>query len=350
MRRLLLSRSIANSDNNAGSKASIDISLIAKDCGYEEFILFKAKKTRPTVFDLVRGFFRIRKLARQLSCDDVVLIQYPMNRELLGCVYRELGRCNVKTITLIHDVDYLRNVPYRGMGVEAMKGLEVSLLSQSSCLVCHNDSMKAALKKDGVESTFVSLEVFDYLYEGSPAKRKASGPVVVAGNLSRAKAGYLYNEQDDGCYPINLYGGGLDGGFELRGASYKGSYTPKELIRNLEGSFGLVWDGPSVDNCSGDYGRYLRFNNPHKASLYMAAGLPLIVWKEAAIAPFVLSSGVGLAVKSLSEISAVIDSCDYDALCANVDAIGEKIRTGGFARSAIEEAERTITEVGGKNE
>ena len=34
-----------------------------------------------------------------------------------------------------------------------------------------------------------------------------------------------------------------------------------------------MWDGPSPDTCAGVYGAYLRYNNPHKTSLYLAAGL-----------------------------------------------------------------------------
>ena len=50
----------------------------------------------------------------------------------------------------------------------------------------------------------------------------------------------------------------------------------------MEGSFGLVWDGISVETCAGVYGEYLKVNNPHKTSLYLASGIPVIIWKEAA--------------------------------------------------------------------
>ena len=54
--------------------------------------------------------------------------------------------------------------------------------------------------------------------------------------------------------------------------------------------------------CSGNTGEYLKYNNPHKLSLYMASGLPVIVWKKSAIAEFVLSNNVGIAVDSIFEI------------------------------------------------
>ena len=56
-----------------------------------------------------------------------------------------------------------------------------------------------------------------------------------------------------------------------------GSFLPDELPSALEGSFGLVWDGDSSKTCSGVFGEYLRYNNSHKASLYLASGFPIIV-------------------------------------------------------------------------
>ena len=47
----------------------------------------------------------------------------------------------------------------------------------------------------------------------------------------------------------------------------------------------------------------MRFNNPHKLSLYVALGLPVIVWREAAIAEFVLKQGIGITVSDLLELN-----------------------------------------------
>ena len=54
-----------------------------------------------------------------------------------------------------------------------------------------------------------------------------------------------------------------------------------------EGNLGLIWDGAS-DSSDEDIGmkNYTRYNNPHKLSCYMAAGLPVIVWEKSAISKF----------------------------------------------------------------
>lgn len=60
----------------------------------------------------------------------------------------------------------------------------------------------------------------------------------------------------------------------------KESLAAEELPGALVQSFGLVWDGNSMDTCTGNYGSYLRINDPHKVSLYLSSGLPIIVGQK----------------------------------------------------------------------
>ncbi|NRO11242.1 Beta-1,6-galactofuranosyltransferase WbbI [Lactobacillus helveticus] len=48
-------------------------------------------------------------------------------------------------------------------------------------------------------------------------------------------------------------------------------------------------------------GNYLRYNDPHKLSLYLASGIPVIIWKKAAEAKFVEENKVGITVDSLED-------------------------------------------------
>ena len=107
---------------------------------------------------------------------------------------------------------------------------------------------------------------------------------MIAGNLRRHKAEYVYRLPDS--QKFNLYGVGYEKQ-NKNNICYHGSFDPDELPFVLEGSFGLVWDGDSAETCSGVYGQYLKVNNPHKCSLYLATGLPVIVWKESTVARIV---------------------------------------------------------------
>ena len=123
---------------------------------------------------------------------------------------------------------------------------------------------------------------------------------------------------------------------------------PDELIKNLTGKYGLVWDGDSIETCSGGKGEYLRINNPHKLSLYLAVGLPVIIWDEAAEADFVLRENVGFAVKSLYELSGKmsdISDYNYEIMKKNAETVGARLRNGEYLTRALKKAEEKIQEI-----
>lgn len=102
--------------------------------------------------------------------------------------------------------------------------------------------------------------------------------------------------------------------------------------------FGLIWEGESVDTCSGQMGQYIRFNNPHKFSLYLSLGLPVIVWKEAAIAPFVLKHGIGITIGSFDDLEKInerVTEKEYRGYLENLRGLSAKVRNGYFLDKAI---------------
>lgn len=268
-----------------------------------------------------------------------------MNRYMMGKIYHILKSCGkkIKVITLIHDVDFLRNVPKANGNVDDMKKVELSLLSQSDIIIAHNNYMIHALRKEGLESKYISLEIFDYLYKGKGAKTEDVDTVIVAGNLLKQKAGYLYKlDSKNQQFNLALYGSNLSEGFCYEHAKYYGSFSPDELIKNLVGTYGLVWDGNMLETCAGNYGNYLKINNPHKVSLYLAAGLPVIVWKESALYSFVRENEVGIGIDSLTQIDNVLQETktQYNKFKLNAENVGERIRNGYFLKKAIKEAEK----------
>ena len=71
----------------------------------------------------------------------------------------------------------------------------------------------------------------------------------------------------------------------------------------------------------------------------MAAGIPVIAWKKAAISKFVLDNNVGIVVDSLEDINSEIDKLsekDYQRMIANCKNISKKIKDGFYIKSAIE--------------
>ena len=121
---------------------------------------------------------------------------------------------------------------------------------------------------------------------------------------------------------------------------YKGQYSPEELPKHLNENFGLIWDGNSIKSCSGHFGEYLKYNNPHKTSLFISTGIPIIVWKKAAIAKLVNDYNIGIVIDNLRELDSVLDNVDldqYKELKKNTEILGKKLREGFFIKRALRE-------------
>ena len=141
-------------------------------------------------------------------------------------------------------------------------------------------------------------------------------------------------DKEPGTY--NLYGVGYTADFP--NLKYMGSFPPDDLPKVLKGSYGLIWDGDSLDTCTGSYGEYLRINNPHTTSLYLSSGIPVVIWKEAALADFVIENNVGIAVDSLENIESILGKVtkeDYDKMKKNAYKLSKKLRSGYFTMNAI---------------
>lgn len=102
-------------------------------------------------------------------------------------------------------------------------------------------------------------------------------------------------------------------------------------FRMITEDWGLVWDGKSLDTCSGEYGDYMKMVYPYKASLYLASNRPLIVWKESGIADYVIENHLGIVIGSLYEIYDAIHSLtdnDKNLMLQSVAMFCDVIRTG----------------------
>lgn len=276
---------------------------------------------------------------------DVALLQCPLADQTIftGTLTRGWKSRGVHVVSLIHDLDALRYSKRNDLSWVQKCKFRVedgSLLRHSDVLIVHNDAMgKKLIDSYGIPSDrVVPLGLFDYEVSGNRcAIARQDLPVIVAGNLQKRKAGYLYSGELG--FPVNAYGVRYE---EAEGnVCYKGSFEPEVLPGNLEGSYGLVWDGESVDTCAGAYGEYLRINDPHKTSLYLASGLPVIVWSQAAVAKHILDNGLGLAVASLRDVPSAMESVsaeEYSRMLLNVRQEADRLRSGYYTKRALKEA------------
>lgn len=346
--------------NTAGAKAPDDVSKICLDRGYKRFVVpnfpFEKGKIGQKIWLLTVCFGWWKKLERQVSENDIILMQHPLYgkraaKQMIPKI-REKKKC--KFIAIIHDLESLRG-GIAGVIVQNKKTEQFgdnNLLKEFDAIICHNDSMKQYMIDEmGFErDKLISLEIFDYLsdYCRTEYKKGAEPTIAIAGNLAKAKCAYIYDictaEHNLGL-KVNLYGNNYEDSCNDNRINWLGSFKPEELPANLKCDFGLVWDGNSADTCAGNTGNYLKYNNPHKTSLYLSAGIPVIVWKSSAMAKFVLDNKVGIAVENLhnldKEISMISDS-EYSKMCDNAIEISKKLRSGGYFAKAFDEALKII--------
>ena len=332
---------------NAGNKARNDVEKIVKKEGYQPLILSVDDWYQMNILRAQRHKAKaFAQVLNQLNKSDELLIQFPMLHHSFFTTHlvKKIQRKGVKVYFIIHDLEALR---YANLDTVPLKHKirvhlqESSLLKIADGVIAHNPIMKSVLVDKGIaDDKIVSLGIFDYLIPDFQEKttQTKDQPIIVAGNLAQEKAGYLYVLPETPSY--NLYGVGFDKNRALENETYFGSFLPDELPAALEGGFGLVWDGDSAETCSGVFGEYLRYNNSHKASLYLASGFPLVVWKQSALSHFVLEKNCGIAVESLHDLNNTIEKlsdADYQELVANAKRIGKKIRDGFYLTSALKE-------------
>lgn len=327
---------------NAGSKARDDIEYFLRKAGFQPVLL----KRSSNLLDKLLKPVTLKKWLGRITDRSVVLVQHPcyVRRWYLDMIIRILKRKQVRMICLIHDLNSLR----QSMVVD-YKSDEVHLLNQYDIVISHNEKMTKWLKNNNLQTPIVNLGIFDYQTEnfGVESKDFDKNSISVAGNLIKQKSGYIYqfNKRNLKDITLNLYGAGYEAENPLKNINYLGTLPPDELPMNIEGGYGLIWDGPSIKKCEGEYGEYMKYNNPHKLSLYIASGLPVVVWKEAAIAEFVNQNKIGIVVDSIEDLSTILLNVDEQAylnMRKNLHNLRNKVIEGHHIIQAVEKGLRMV--------
>lgn len=329
--------------NHAGNKARVDVDRVFDSRNYTAFINLQAIEfkyfSQKIAYVLnLKGWKDILLLK---TCKGKnIFLQYPAyyNSLLNQAVYSLLE--SNRNILVVHDVDSLR-----AYGKDIIEK-EISKFNKCKSIIVHNLFMQKELDRLGCKVPMICLGLFDYLLPSIPKNNFEFGKTIVfAGNLGKSE---FIKSKDfkDLKVGFNLYGPNYDEQvINHKNVEYKGSFKPDEIPYRLKGSFGLIWDGDSLDTCAGSVGEYMKYNNPHKLSLYIAAGLPVIVWKQAAVANFVEKHDIGLTVSSLKEISDKIDKLtkeEYEVFLLNIRDLQIKVCGGYFTNKALDEAEKYL--------
>lgn len=287
-----------------------------------------------------KNWSHLNIVKKSVENNDILILQYPHYN--FHCLREKLVDLlkTKKVILLVHDVDSVR---YQ-TGIDE----EIKLLNLAKVVLLHNQRMTNYLIKRGLTAKTVNVDIFDYLLRNTPSQKLFTfgKQIVFAGNLGKSQFLDLMGQDNLGL-SLSLFGPGLSEKMKAnKHVHWRGSYSPEEIPFKLKGSFGLVWDGTSLDECDGPMGRYMKINFPHKLALYIAAGIPVITWRQAAIADIVESYKIGFVVDSLREVSNFIDSIDesdYAMYKSNILKLQKKVISGYFTTLAFEKAVNLVS-------
>lgn len=335
--------------NHAGSKATADVADIAEKMGFKPVYVDMDTTDLSKIAKIKRqiGYLRdYKKIKKTIPEGATVLLQHPFHHKQLtrNKTLKYLKETKkVKYICMVHDVEELRQFRYNDYYKEEFE----FMLEIADVIIVHNDKMKAFFERKNVANKkLIVLDIFDYIQDGNTQPPVFEKSITIAGNLDTTKCGYVGGLTELKNVKINLYGSNFDQAMsKYDNVEYFGSFPPEEIPKKLKSGFGLVWDGSGIDGCMGESGQYLRYNNPHKLSLYLSSGIPVITWSQAAEADFVRKHKTGICVDSLRELDNILANLteeEYNEFVKNCNKIGQQLRQGYYAKTAITKALQLI--------
>lgn len=337
MSKRVLLTVVDSNPNNAGPKAKNDIEEILAQEGYQDMRLPYNWESKIAKFKY--KYWSIPRLFKNKEIDELVM-QFPIYSRALMDAFIENFRkySNGKVFFIIHDIESLRFFKDDPSYVEK----EVQWLKEADGIVSHNQSMEKWVRSQGVQTPIVNLGLFDYL-NPQPIDEDFTynKTVCLAGNLRKSN---FLKQLDMKDAKLKVFGPNAPKTFG-KGVEYQGQFSPEELPKHLKSNFGLIWDGDSLETCTGQFGDYMKYNCPHKASLYLSTGIPVIVWKEAAVAQYLVEHHLGIAIDNLTTLPKVLNQItpdEYKAMKQNAIEAAHALRNGEHIKMALNELEKEM--------
>ena len=289
--------------------------------------------------DADKGFFsklkRIAHFVRWLSAvkrDDTVIFLFPVYARLYRLLSRALVYRGARVVPLIGDLDGVRD------GNAVLDKAEAAFLAQFPTMIVQTP-MLWLLKERLPEVKAIEFPCFDYLAPPAANHRALSGDVVFAGNLAKSKFLLHLGQLVASDMRFVLYGPDLPETVErFPNCLYRGVVNPHDLPGMIEGSFGLVWDGDSINGLEGSDGLYNRFNITHKFSLYVLSGLPVIAHSGSGAARLIEEYQIGFTVDSLAMIPEKIKALpkeSYELMRSNMKGLALRISEGYHMKDVL---------------
>jgi hypothetical protein len=325
---------------NAGPKARLDTAFFLKQLGFR---ILTVPTSRSRYWQRLLAWAVTTLNWVRLKSGDIVWCQFPVDKTTQA-VLDKARRKGLKTVAFVHDIEGLKPAA-PDWELVAKEAEKLKVFTQVLGL---NEVIGEILQSRGV-SVAANLHLWDYVCATEPADPSLltlaplNKRVVFAGSLAPDKSPFIYQLAVFTHLSFELYGQGWDSARmqankAVTNVRYQGSFAPESPPFVADGAIGLVWDGAEINICGGNFGAYLAFNTPHKASMYLSRGLPVAVWKDAAIAPLIERYQAGMLIASLQELETRLVEMTYEeyaTLAANAAHLGRLVRSGHFVHTAV---------------
>lgn len=319
---------------NAWQKAPADVIRTLQSSGAKsKFIIVPESKSK--LKNVFVGILNTLKATIALHKGDELYIQrYGYYIDLLASLAKKKG---VKLNYIVHDLTFLRFGNTKGASKE------LSLLKNMDAIFVHTEAMAALLKEKGVRAELKIMHLFDYYSDDAMMPEnevlRMKNVVAFAGNLDKSTfLRSLVASKIPNTMTYHLYGLMKESKpIDNDQITYMGAFKPDKTGK-VKAGWGLLWDGDSIETCSGVLGEYLKINSSHKLSLYLTCGMPVILWKKSSLATWLTEKGTCILIDSLDEIprrlSNITDD-EYKKFVENARRLGCKLRNGELLKSLL---------------
>ena len=306
--------------------AQRNVTKIARELGFTEMGLYQYPVECDSKEELRK---RLDGITSAVEEGDIVIFQSPTwnaasyDRALVNNIRT---RKNIRLAIFIHDV-----ITMMFEGAPEKNLLEfIQIYNMADLVIVPSERMLAFLQEKGltVKKTLVQ-SMWDLPFTGEVKTPEFRRQVFFSGSPNRFKSITFWNQDVPVCWFTNKEFEIGKNGKNILPSGWKN--TVELLTAYTEGGFGLVWEQT-------DRSEYYKYNQPHKLSTYLAAGIPVIMQKGLVHEQTVSEQGLGFIVDSFEEAADIVTNIseeEYYQLVNNIKNISFLVRGGFFTKKLL---------------
>lgn len=342
MNKYIIGPNLPKKIQQAGAKFPMDVMNVASALGYE-IININEWYCIKRGFKVILDFFKLMFIKKKSIVIYIDRIDKSFSRKMVFWILRKK---NAVIISLVEDIDILRNETE-----EKIFDREISRLGFAQVIISQNQVMSEWIAKYLKNNQIINLNILDFISKqvGIQNHSEKEWIVTYGGNLTFAQSGFIYKLPDFRGLKFYVYGVNLKSDELPDNVSYKGNFEANECVNKLEGDWGLVWNGETLDIDEDNFkSRYYNYVCPHKLSMYLLCGMPVIVYEKSAMAKYVIDHDCGIVIKNVNQIPDELSQISderYNSILKNVYKISRELADGTNLKIAINKAEQRILKV-----